>query len=354
MSQLKNLATACAMLTVLANTAAFAEEITVIGWGGAVSEAQKQAYEIPFSEATGIKIISDVYNGGLAQIRAQSEAGNVTWDVVDAELTDATVGCDEGLLQPIDAASLPAGADGKPATEDFFEGALSECGVASNIWSTIYAYDESKFPNGGPQTIADLFDPEAFPGTRALRKSPKTNLEWALMADGVALQDVYDVLATEEGVERAFAVLDRIKDGTIWWEAGAQPPQLLADGEVAITSAYSGRLFNAIVKEDQPFEIVWDGQVWDYAVFIVPNGAPNSDKALDYVRYATSAKALARLVEHIAYPPSRASGVALISDEYQAYLPTSYLDKGIRADVEFWADYGDQLNERFNSWLSAN
>ncbi len=36
------------------------------------------------------------------------------------------------------------------------------------------------------------------------------------------------------GVDRAFAKLDTIKDSVVWWEAGAQPPQLLADGEVVM------------------------------------------------------------------------------------------------------------------------
>ena len=84
-------------------------------------------------------------------------------------------------------------------------------------------------PTGRP-TIADLFDLQKFPGKRALQKDPFVNLEWALIADGVAIKDVYKVLGTPEGVDRAFKKLDTIKKDVVWWEAGAQPPQLLADG----------------------------------------------------------------------------------------------------------------------------
>ncbi len=69
------------------------------------------------------------------------------------------------------------------------------------------------------------------------------------MADGVPADEVYATLETDEGIDRAFAVLDRIKDDVIWWEAGAQPPQLLADGEVAMSTAYNGRFFAAQVAE---------------------------------------------------------------------------------------------------------
>lgn len=34
---------------------------------------------------------------------------------------------------------------------------------------------------------------------------------------------------------------------TVWWEVGAQKPQLLSDGEVAMTVAWNGRIFNASV-----------------------------------------------------------------------------------------------------------
>ena len=343
-------------LAVLAPKGASAESLTIVGWGGALSKAENKAFEEPFSKETGVEIVSEVYNGGLAQVKAQIEAGNVTWDVIDAEMTDAELGCDEGLLEEISTSDLAPGANGTPPEKDFFESAIQDCGVANYVWANVYAYDKRQFPNGGPKTIADLFDVEKFPGKRGLRKSPKANLEWAIMADGVPIDKVYDVLSTPEGVTRAFKVLDKVKADTIWWEAGAQPPQLLADGEVAMTSAYNGRLFNAVVKEGQPFEIVWDGQVWDYGAFIIPKGTPNRARALEFVRFATAPEQLANLTNYISYGPSRASGVAMVSDKMKPQLPTSEANfaKGLRASAAFWSDYGDQLNEKFNAWLAAN
>ena len=37
-------------------------------------------------------------------------------------------------------------------------------------------------------------------------------MEWALLCDGVAKEDVYDVLSTDEGVAQALAKLGTIKD----------------------------------------------------------------------------------------------------------------------------------------------
>ncbi len=44
---------------------------------------------------------------------------------------------------------------------------------------------------------------------------------------GVAKDDVYDVLSTDEGVQQALDKLATIKDDVIWWSAGAETPHLL-------------------------------------------------------------------------------------------------------------------------------
>jgi putative spermidine/putrescine transport system substrate-binding protein len=277
------------------------------------------------------------------------------------EYADAIRLCDEGLLEPIDAASLPAGADGVAAADDFLPGAVTECAVSTIVFSTVFAYDTTKFPEG-PTTIADFFDLEKFPGKRAMRKGAKANLEMALMADGVPAADVYAMLETPEGQDRAFATLDKIKAETIWWEAGAQPPQLLADGEVAMSTAYNGRIFAAAVAEGKPFATVWDGQVYEYDLFVIPKGAPNKDEALEFIKFATSTQALADQAKYISYGPARLSSgplVGLYNDgktEMGPFMPTSAanLTNALASSYEFWVDRDAELNERFNAWLAAN
>ena len=153
-----------------------ARDLVVVGWGGALSAATKAAMEDPFQESTGIAISSEVYNGGMAQVKAQIEAGNVTWDVIDSNHVDAALGCAEGLLEEIPLDGLAAAPDGTPAGEDFYEEALHDCGIASYIWSNVFAYDKTRFPSKAPATVADFFDVDAFPGKRGMRKSPQVNL----------------------------------------------------------------------------------------------------------------------------------------------------------------------------------
>jgi putative spermidine/putrescine transport system substrate-binding protein len=344
-----------ATLGLLATPSVRAQDaLTVVSWGGAYTKSQIEAYHKPFTAKTGITINSEDYNGGLAQVRAQTEAGNVTWDAVDVELSDAVRGCDEGILEPIDPAILPPAPDGTPAEEDFLPGTLVECAVGTIVWSTAYAYDKTKYPDEKPTTMADFFDLKKFPGKRSMRKNPKANIEFALIADGVPVDQVYDVLSTPEGVDRAFAKLDTIKDEVIWWEAGAQPPQMLADGEVAMTTAYNGRLYNAIVKEGKPFQIVWDGQVWDIDLYAIPTGSKHLDETLEFVKFATDTQRLADQTKWISYGPVRKSSFALVDDAVKPHLPTApdNFKNALQNDYEWWADHQDELNERFAAWLA--
>ncbi len=347
-------AVAGAAMSAASVTAVQADSLTVVSWGGAYTNSQVQAYHKPWEKQTGIKINSEDYNGGLAQVKAQVESGNVTWDLVDVELSDAVRGCDEGLLEQIDPSILPPAPDGTPAKEDFLPGTVTECAVGSIVWSTVYAYDKTKFPGAKPKTIADFFNVKKFPGKRGVRKNPKANLEFALLADGVPPKDVYKVLDTDEGVDRAFAKLDSIKKHIVWWEAGAQPPQLLADGEVAMTTAYNGRLFNAIVNEKKPFEIVWDGQVWDLDLWVIPRGTRNLDNALKFVAFSTDTVRNWDQSNYISYGPVRRSAQALLKPEMIPHMPTSpqNFKNALQNDFEFWANNQDELNERFNTWLA--
>ncbi|MFN7052485.1 MAG: extracellular solute-binding protein, partial [Gemmobacter sp.] len=134
-------------------------DVTVMSWGGAYATSQIEAYHKPFTAETGIKVISVDADNPATPVKAMVEANNVTVDIADVEYADAIRLCDEGMLEEIDPAILPPAPDGTPATEDFLPGALTDCAVSTIVFSTIFAYDSSKFPEG-PKTMADFFDLE--------------------------------------------------------------------------------------------------------------------------------------------------------------------------------------------------
>ena len=353
------------ILSTALSTVAFAAnaEVIVMSWGGAYGAAQTEAHLKPFTEATGIATTMIDSDNPATPVKAMVEANNVTMDVVSLEYADAIRLCDEGLLEVIDPAILPAGSDGTPAMDDFLPGAVTECAVSTDIWSTVVSYDTTKFAEGAaPTTAADFFDLEKFPGKRGLKKGAKAVLEFALMADGVAPADVYATLGTPEGLDRAFAKLDTIKGDVVWWEAGAQAPQLLADGVVVMTTGYNGRIFNAAISEGKPFQIIWDAQIYENEMYAIPKGAPNMEEALQFIAYATSTEGLRASAEYISYGPARASSLIepiLFNDGKTVmapHLPTAPENMGnaLESSADFWVDKDVELNERFNAWLASN
>ena len=101
-------------------TSAFAVTV-VVSWGGAYTESQKLGYGDPTAKKLGIEINWVDYSGGLSEIKAQKEAGAITWDIMDVYAKDTIIGCDEGLFVEFDFDKDFAPApDGTPASEDFF------------------------------------------------------------------------------------------------------------------------------------------------------------------------------------------------------------------------------------------
>jgi putative spermidine/putrescine transport system substrate-binding protein len=361
---MKTKLTALAVTTALVAPAAMAQEMTIVSWGGAYSKSQLRAYHEPYTAKTGVSIINDDSSAeAVAKLRAMDEAGNVTWDVVDVVAADAIRLCDEGLAMEIDADTMLAAApDGTPASEDFGDLLVSDCFIPQIVYSTAFGYRTDLVGDTAPTEICAVFDTDAYPGKRSLEKRPINNMEWALLCDGVAKSDVYDVLATPEGQDKALAKLDTIKDDVIWWSAGADTPQLLADGEVIMGSTYNGRLFSVIEEQKQPVAMLWDAQVFDLDGWIIPAGLSDERKAqaLDYIMFATDTQRLADQAKYISYGPARKSSAPLVGKhadmgiEMAQHMPTDpeNAKNTFLYNYEFWADYRDDIDAKFQAWLA--
>ncbi len=339
------------LLAAAFTTSVAAEQFTAVSFGGSYGEAQQKYMLDPYMAKTGNKILFENYSGGVAELKAQVESGNVLWDVIDMEVIDLERACSEGLLEPFPMDTLPDGDDGTPAAKDFAGEALAnECAVGNIVWTVLYAYNKDTIKGGTPMTIKDLFDTKKFPGKRALRKRPQVNMEWALLADGVPKEDVYKVLETEEGQQRALDKLATIKDDIVWFDSWSQAPQLLNDGGAVMVQAANGRIFSAIKAEGKPFDMVWDGNLYDLDVWAVVKGTKHKEAAQDFIRFATGSKPLSGMPE-IAYGPTRTSSYKYVDKSVIPMLPSSHLDEGLKASSVFWADYGESLGEKFNEWL---
>jgi putative spermidine/putrescine transport system substrate-binding protein len=344
--------------------------VTVASWGGAYTESQKLGYGDPTAKALGVEINWVDYSGGLSEIKAQKEAGAITWDIIDVFAFDTINGCDEGLFVKFDFdKDFPPAPDGTPASEDFFTGMPSECAVGNILYSWNYAFDTRAFGGKEPKTIKDFFNTKKFPGKRAIYKSALTNLEIALAADGVKLGDggtrVYRKLLADGGIERAMNKIKALctdpNGGCVFWSAGAQPPELLVAGEVVMATGWNGRFFNAEVGENAPIKQVWDGQGLDYEYFALVAGGPDEANAKKALAMMTNTEMLAGSAKYIAYAPWRKSSLDIITAGEPWYkdgktnmmpqMPTAPANTKnyFLVDPFFWADNNTEISEMWEA-----
>lgn len=331
-----------ALASLVISGARAGENLTVVSFGGTNKQAQAQAFYQPWEAQGRGKIVAGEYNGEMARLKVMVDTHSVDWDVVEVELPELARGCDEGMFEP-----LPADLLGAPS--QYLKGAIQPCGVGFFIWSTVLSYNADKLASA-PSGWVDFWDLKKFPGKRGLRKTAKFSLEFALMADGVPPSQVYQVLATKAGQDRAFAKLDQIKSSIQWWEAGAQPAQYLASGDVVMSAAYSGRIIAA--QKDSNLRVVWNGGIYDFDAWAIPKGSKHLEQARQFITFSLEAAQQQHFAESIAYGPANLAAIARLDKPIAERTPNApqHIAQQVQNDTAFWADYGESLEQRFNAW----
>lgn len=336
------------VLTALAAACSVASaqaQLTVVNFGGANGAAQKKAFFEPYDKSGAGKVVPVEYNGEQAKIKAMVEAKKITWDVVEVESPDVARGCDEGLFEKLDYSKIGNRAD-------YLRAAVTECGIGIFVWSTVMAYNGDKLKDG-PKNWADFWDVKKYPGKRGMRKGARYNLEFALMADGVPLADIYGTLRTKAGADRAFKKLGELKPHIQWWEAGAQPPQYLVAGDVVMSTVYNGRI-DAANREGKNLKITWTGGIYDLDYWTIVKGSPNKEAAYKFIALASSADAQAEYARNIAYGPTNQKSLGKLDPKVLANLPTAPANTrdSMQFGIKFWADQGEELEKRFAAWAA--
>jgi putative spermidine/putrescine transport system substrate-binding protein len=323
-----------------------ARDFTVTAWGGSSQAAQRKLYYDPYTQKTGTKILEDSWSGGIGILRTKVKGGNAAWDMVQVESDDLELGCEEGLFEKIDWKALGP-------KDRFIRDAAHECGVGSVVWTTGLVYDADRLKEA-PRSWADFWDVSKFPSKRTLRKTAKYTLEFALLADGVAPADVYKVLRTPAGVDRAFKKLDQIKSNVVWWSAGAQGPQLLASGEAVMGGIYTSRALSANKTEKKNFRVVWPGSVYAIDYFVVLKGSPHKDKAMQLLKFMTQPEIQKDFPIEANQGITTIKGNEMIDPAAAVNLPSYPPNQqgALKLDAMFWIDNGERLTQRFNAWAS--
>ncbi|MGX9961712.1 extracellular solute-binding protein [Roseomonas sp. F4] len=319
-------------------------DLTIVSFGGALQDAQRDAAFRPWMTARDRRLLEETWDGGLAVLRARAQAG--TWDLIQVRGDQLRIGCAEGLFEPLDWSAI----GGEAA---YIPEAVQECGVGASRYAYVLAWDRAQL-QGTPTGWADLFDTARFPGRRALRRGPRGTMEIALLADGVAPAEIYATLAEPAGQARAFRRLRTIRDDTAWWERGAQPSAWLAGGEVAMVCAQNGRIALANALDGRDFGLSWAQNLATLDSWAILRGSPNRLQALDFLAYAARPDVQLRLAQHTLHGVTLRAAEPLIPAPLQAQLPTApaALSQSLPIDDLFWARHLEPLTARFEAWLT--
>ena len=330
-------------------TTAFASEktVTIASWGGSYQEAQSKALFEPAQANTGIVVKQETY-GGMSDVRLQVSSGQVTLDIVASGSGSAARAAAEGLLEPLDYDVIDV--------STFYPTLYTEHCVGGDVFSTVYAWNTDTYGEDGPNSWADFFDVEKFPGKRAYRGKVAGALEPAILADGVAPEDVYEVLDSEEGIERAIDKIRELKPHIdVFWTSGAQHAQLMKDGEVDMTTGWNGRFDNAR-KDGAAVLYSFNQALLDYDCFAVPKGAPNRDTAMEFLAEISKPEYQDDLPKYITYGPTNRAAYETgeIDSATAASLPSSPANAAMQVPVslEWYATWETIAAEMYQEMLT--
>ncbi len=317
------------------------QTITFVDYGGAGGRAMAAAYTEPFAAGSGAKIYHDApFNP--AKLKAQVEADRVTWDVVNGDPLTSINFCQNGLLEPLDP-SLLEGIDPR-----YHSGG---CVVPVDTYASILAYDESKFGDDPPTSWADYFDTEKYPGKRGMWTVIYLNqLEVALLADGVAPEDLYPL-----DIDRAIAKLDTIKDDIVFFDSLSQSSEQMLAQSVVMTNTAAQRA-QAATDNGAPFKPVWNQAILAWECYGIPKGSPNKDAAIELLKYMATPEAQARVASLLGMGSTAVNPVPTpgLTENQQLWLPSpENTTEAVTVDPEWWATHYDEALAKFTAWTTG-
>jgi len=308
-----------------------AGQVVVATGGGKLEEAYRKVLFAPFTGKTGAEVITTANEG--ARLKAMVEQGNTEWDLIQGAAEALVVYGKEGLLEPIDYSNIDR--------DKIVPEALHETFVMTDLAAYHVGWNTDNVTSNPPKNWQELW---GLDGRVSLWQRPFQTLEAALIADGVPVKELYPL-----DLDRAFASLDKIKSKLVWWNSGAQGAQLLLDGEVDAGAIWNGRVHQPKL-DGAPVDYSFDQAVLVSDGWAVPKGAPNKELAMQMITMLMSPQVQADFAMEIPYGPTNQDALALIDDKVKPALPAAG-DNNVILNVDYWADNGAEVVERFNTWL---
>jgi len=308
-------------------------EFRMIEAGGPSGDSIELGYIAPYTKKTGIKVIRES-RSGLGKLRSMVEANSVTAPLIELGSPELEQAKALDLVEPLDWAAI------NPLP--IFPEARDDYGFGYQYYSTIMAWNPQA---KAPENWVQFFDVGNFPGKRALPDYPSFCLPLAGLGSGVQAAELYPL-----DLDKAFELLDAVKDHVpVWWQAGAQPPQLLKDNEVQYAISWSGR-----VAGQEGINVSFNEGQLDLAFFSVPKGTNPEEKAaamgLLHEMSVPENQAVAAGV--IPYTGNSPDLEPLLPQDRLAQFPTAEQNRKVQilADAKWWYENAEEVETRWQEF----
>jgi putative spermidine/putrescine transport system substrate-binding protein len=318
-------------------------ELTFVSYGGTGQESMIKAWQEPYTAANPNVTFVNTSPPDAAQVKAQVEAGAVTWDLVSTAPWLASQNCGtiyaKLTIPDLDESQFPPNLHG-------------ECFIADFRYSLIFGYNANKWPDPAtaPKTIQDFFDTEKFPGKRGVVPALQDGLlEWALIADGVDPEDVYPV-----DVDRALAKWDSIREHTTWAPNVGALLQLVTSEQVDMQVMVQAR-YQAALDAGAALVPVWDVTMTSVNGMAIPVGAPHQAEAERFMSFLLRPEPQAKMAELSGVAPSNLLSQPNLTDngeKINAFGPAN-TGRNVAVDPIWWGQNWNQISEEFNRWLNV-
>ena len=294
-----------------------ATEIVVVNWGGTAKDVLQEVMCDTYTAETGIPVVVDGSGPSAGKIRAMVESGAVVWDLCDSGAGSAIILEQQGMSQPIDYSIVDK--------SKVLEGTAYTNGVGNYVYSYVLATNPKMLGGNVPQSWEDVWNVKDFPGMRTFRKSVRGQLESATMAQGVAPEDVYEVLGTEDGIAAAIAKFRELRDNIIVWGSGSDSQNLFLQEEVAIGNIWSTRAHLLKDQMDEgAFQVSFNGGVIAPGFWVVPKDNPaGSEEVMKFIAHAQDPALQVKWLEMIGSGPINPEAAALVPAELAPWNPSS-------------------------------
>lgn len=314
--------------------------LTVSGWGGDIQDALRVVVWEPFAAATGCEI--QEAPADLAHLQASVASGSPYTDL----MLVSGVWAESELGQALTAPFLTEPVTGR----DFSPFSASDRGAPAFAYAAVNTFHrELQDRQGAPMDWFEWWDQTAFPGARALSRSPLGTFEFALLADGVEPRELYPL-----DPDRAFDSLARVRDAiaTRWWTNGFEPIGWLSTGAADLASTWHYRTI-AAQRDGRSVAFEWQAGLLVADVWVSPAGSGNAEIAADLVDFATSPAVQAELAARVPLGPVVPAAFESIEEQQAVWMPTypPNLERLILYDPSWWGQHFETMVERFDCWL---